>query len=118
MTGAAPIWADVIQFTVDRYQGGSPSEYVRPDTIWSDVICKVGGAEPSERCPKQITEIFAEGQPPVPADEDMWRKVEIDTWTQKKSSMYCSEFTKESWTLNIEDEWARKWLTDSSRGRQ
>lgn len=117
LTGAAPIWADVIQYAIDRYRGGTPSVLVQPSSITSEVICSLSGTRPSEKCPSQKRELYAFDQPPLSADHDLWKKMEIDTWTNKEVSLYCSEYSEEKWTLNVEDEWARKWIKDTSQGR-
>lgn len=118
LTGAAPIWADVIQYAIQRYTGGVPSGIEQPATITNEVICSISGTRPSEKCPSQKGEIFALDRPPLPAEKDLWKKVGIDTWTSKEASLYCTDYNEEKWTLNVSDEWGKKWITDTSAGKE
>jgi hypothetical protein len=82
------------------------------------VICEISGAEPSEWCPKQRSEIFAADQPPLPKEEDLWQRVNIDTWTGLAASAACPDFTDEAFTLNVDDDWARRWIRRDNQGKQ
>jgi penicillin-binding protein 1C len=117
VTGAAPLWADVMQWAIEHYSNGDPSSFTRPDTIEDNVICSISGTEPSPGCPDQSTEIFAQGQPPLDKKQDLWKEVEIDTWTNLKAGPACSEFAEEKLTLNVSDKWAIKWLTKNETGQ-
>ena len=117
VTGAAPIWADVMQWEINRSYGGSPSAFKQPETIEEHIICSISGAKPSEHCPSERAEIFAQGQPPLPEEYDLWREVELDTWTNLRAGPACSEFTEQKLTLNVTDKWAKRWITDSDEGQ-
>ena len=117
VTGAAPLWSDVIQWEINRTMGGNPTGFKRPDSIEDIVICKASGTKPSNRCPDQTTEIFAKGQPPLPKDDDLWQEIAIDTWTNLRAGSACSEFAEEKLTLNVTEKWAKKWIRDEEAGR-
>ena len=117
VTGAAPLWADVIQWEINRTMGGNPTSFIRPDGIEDIVICKTSGTVPSDHCSDQTSEIFAKGQPPLPKKEDFWQEIAIDTWTDLRASSACSEFTEEKLTLNVSEKWARKWIKEENAGR-
>ncbi|MDO9547186.1 MAG: transglycosylase domain-containing protein [Pelolinea sp.] len=117
VTGAAPLWNDVMQWSVNTYQGGAQSKLARPDTIEEKIICAVSGTEPSGKCSNQKTEIFANGQPPLSKEFDLWNEVAIDTWTNLKAGSACSEFTEEKLTINVTEKWAVEWLKDNSSGQ-
>lgn len=117
VTGAAPLWNDVMQWSVKTYQGGIPSKFTRPDTIEEKIICAVSGTEPSEKCSNQKTEIFAKGQTPLNENFDLWKEIAIDTWTNLKAGPACSEFTEEKLTINVTEKWAVKWLQENSSGQ-
>ncbi len=117
VTGAAPLWADVMQWELNRSTGGNPANFTRPNGIEEQVVCAVSGSKPSGRCPGEKTEIFAQGQPPLPETEDLWRELEIDTWTNLRAGSACSEYTEEKLTLNIQDKWAKEWIRDHEQGR-
>jgi penicillin-binding protein 1C len=117
VTGAAPLWANVMQWAVDYYWGGSPSEFVQPDTVQRQTICAASGASPSSNCPSETKELFADGQPPLDKKDDLWKDVEVDTWTNLKASSACSEYVEEKKTVNVSDPWAIKWLTGNDAGK-
>jgi len=116
VSGAAPIWANIMQVGINQLRGGSATSFARPSDVVDMTICSVSGAVPSEYCPSQKTEIFASDQGPLSKDDDLWVKSTIDAWTGLQASPACSEFTKEALTINVEDEDAIKWLkTDAGR---
>lgn len=119
LTGAAPIWADFMEFAVPKVSGGHPTTFDRPAANVIDrVICAVSGTEPSTWCPSQRGEVFAAGQPPLPAGQDLWSKVNFDTWTNLRASGACGNFTEEKMALNVTDPFAVKWILESSDGRK
>jgi penicillin-binding protein 1C len=117
VTGAAPLWANVMQWAVDYYWGGDPSLFTQPDTVQQQVICAATGASPSSNCPSETKELFADGQPPLDKKDDLWKEVEVDTWTNLKASSACSEFVEQKMTINVTDKWAIKWLTENDSGK-
>ena len=117
LTGAAPLWSDVMQWAINTYQNGSPTKISKPDTIEDQIICAVSGTKPSDNCSNQKTEIFTNDQPPLDEEFDLWQEVAIDTWTNLKAGPACSEFTEEKLTLNISEKWAVKWIKDESGGQ-
>jgi penicillin-binding protein 1C len=117
LTGAAPIWSQFMVQAINRLMGGNPSSFVRPPGIVDHIICADSGAEPSEWCPSQKSEVFAADQPPLSKNDDLWQKVNIDTWTGLRESPYCSDFTKEEFALNIKDPFAIRWIQETDQGR-
>lgn len=117
LTGAAPIWAEAMEFAVNRLVGNNPAGFIRPAGIVDKIICSISGTEPSEWCPNQRSEIFAFDQLPLPSSEDLWQKINIDTWTGLRASPACNEFTEEEFVLNVKEKWAVKWIEDTSEGR-
>ncbi len=117
VTGAAPVWAEFMQAAIDRLATGRPSPFTRPAGIVERVICAISGTEPSPNCPTQKTELFAADQLPLPASEDLWKKVLIDTWTGLEASPACDRFTAEKKVLNVTDPWAIRWLKNDPAGQ-
>jgi membrane carboxypeptidase/penicillin-binding protein PbpC len=117
LSGAGPIWAEFMTFAEDYLTGGKPSPFIRPPGIVDRVICAVSGTEPSEWCPEQRSEIFASDQPPKPKQEDLWKKVSVDTWTGLGASEACSEFVAEKFAINVTDDSARDWLKKDPNGK-
>lgn len=117
ISGAAPIWAEYMTYAVPFLTNNSPSFFVRPDGIVDKVICSLSGAEPSQNCPDQRSEIFAKDQPPLPKEEDLWKVAKIDTWTKLTASAACQGFTEDKLMLNVTDKWAIKWINENDAGK-
>jgi membrane peptidoglycan carboxypeptidase len=117
LTGAAPIWHDFMVAAVDYLHGGVPTPFTRPAGIVEHTICASSGAKPSEWCPDQRIEFFAEDQPPRPKEEDLWKEVWVDSYTLLLASPECSDFAEEKLGLNVEDPFAREWIREDERGR-
>lgn len=116
LMGAAPIWAQVMQFGIQDLTGGNPSPFIRPAGIVDRVICSISGTEPSNWCPEQRSEIYASDQLPLPKEKDLWAKVTIDTWTGLTASPACANFTTEKFAINVTDDSAIKWLRQDANG--
>jgi penicillin-binding protein 1C len=117
LTGAAPIWNEVIQFAQERLTGGQPSPVSRPAGVVDRVICSISGSEPSQWCPSQRTELFASDQPPLPKEQDLWRESWVDGFSLELASAECAEFAEEKLGLNVTDPWARIWLEEDDQGK-
>ncbi len=111
-TGAAPIWASFMTYAVPLVSpNNAPSPFIFPPGITERIICTLSGAEPSNWCRGgQRSELFANNQLPLPASQDLFRQTEIDTWTGLIAGNACQGFEKEDLTMNVKDEWGRKWL--------
>jgi penicillin-binding protein 1C len=117
IAGAAPIWNEFMQIAITQLTAGLPTPFTRPPGVVEKVICAVSGAEPSQWCPRQTTELFAADQPPLPKEQDLWQEVIVDTWTGLKASAACADFTDERNVVNVTDPWAKKWLLENPQGQ-
>lgn len=117
VSGAAPIWNEFMNSAIPYLTNNSPADFIRPDGIVEKQVCVYSGTEPSEYCPETRTELFAADQLPPSKDDDLWKKVNIDTWTNLKASSACEGFTKEALTLNVTDKWAKKWINETEQGK-
>jgi penicillin-binding protein 1C len=117
LSGAAPIWNEFMQFAAERLSGNRNIAFTRPADIVDRIICAVSGAQPSEWCPEQKTEIFANDQPPRPPEEDLWKEAWIDTYSLLLASAECNEFVDQELGLNVDDPWAREWLQEDPAGQ-
>jgi hypothetical protein len=95
----------------------SPTSFNRPSGVMDKVICAISGAEPSQWCPQQRSEIFAADQPPQPASEDLWKEAIIDTWSGMVANNSCKDFVDKKMTMNVSDREARFWLRRMDEGR-
>jgi penicillin-binding protein 1C len=118
LTGAAPIWAQFMQIAIQYLTGGNPTPFIKPSGVVERVICSISGTEPSQWCPDQRTEYFAADRPPLPASQDLWQELLIDTWTGLRASPTCSDFTEEQMALNVSEEWARNWIRQEPKGQE
>jgi penicillin-binding protein 1C len=118
LSGAAPIWANVMQTALQKLtQDNGPAQFTRPPGVVEHVICAISGTIPSKWCPRQRGELFAIDQPPLPADQDLWQKATLDTWTGLRASPACSEFIQDRLVLNVSDPFARKWIRKDGQGQ-
>lgn len=117
VTGAAPIWSDIMQTLIPNLTGNNPGSFTPPLGIVQQMICALSGTQPSQYCPQQTIEIYASDQLPLPPKEDFWTEVEIDTWTGLVASNDCSDFKEKNFVANIKDPSAIKWLTESEPGK-
>ncbi|MCX6039428.1 MAG: transglycosylase domain-containing protein [Chloroflexi bacterium] len=119
LTGAGPIWAEFMTFAINRLTGGNPTPFVQPGGIEEYTICTVSGTKPSQWCPSQREEYFTAGQPPLPPEDDLWRKIQVDTWTNLEASPECTDaYIDEYMAINVVEEWARNWIRQDESGQQ
>lgn len=118
VTGAAPIWSEFMQYAVPRLTGGGASQFTRPANVVEKVICVASGSEPSDRCGLQRSEVFAADHLPPNKDNDLWKKVNIDTWTGLTASGDCANYSAEKEALNVTDPFAVRWLRETDEGRE
>lgn len=110
LSGAAPIWAQFMEFAVPYVSNGAPTPFNRPAGIVDKVVCRLSGAEPSNQCNDQYSEVFAFDQPPLPSGEDLIRRVKIDLWTGLEASDACKGPSDQLSVMNVTDTWAREWF--------
>ncbi|MEA4812906.1 MAG: transglycosylase domain-containing protein [Anaerolineaceae bacterium] len=117
VSGAAPVWAQLMVDGIGRYKGGVPSPFVRPPDVVEKIVCSLSGTEPSDKCPGQRSELFASDQLPPPKDQDLWAAVKVDGWTGLKLSEACKDFPQAITAINIKDKSAIAWLsTEQGKG--
>ncbi|MEN6556065.1 MAG: transglycosylase domain-containing protein [Anaerolineaceae bacterium] len=110
ISGAAPIWARVMEDGINLLKGSAATPFTQPQDVVERTICSASGTEPSDYCPSQRTEIFASDQLPPSKEHDLWAKVQIDGWTGLRASAACSDFAREELVVNVSDKDAVRWL--------
>jgi penicillin-binding protein 1C len=118
LTGAGPIWAEVMTYGIYHLTGSNPAPFVQPQGVEVRTICAASGTQPSRWCPSQRQEYFAYDQPPLPPDDDLWREVTFDTWTNLGASSECGGFTEQRLAINVTLEWARNWIYQEDQGKK
>ena len=118
LTGAGPIWNQFMRFAVQYLSGGQSTPFSTPAGIIERVICAISGTEPSEWCPSHRTERFAADQPPLPKEQDMWRKVWVDSYSLELASAECPNFAIEKLGLSVSDPWGRMWIEEEGAGQK
>ena len=110
LSGAAPIWAQFMEFAVPYLTNGNPTPFNYPAGIVEEVVCRLSGTKPSDHCDAQYTEIFAYDQPPLPAKDDLVSRVKIDKWTGLEASEACKGPSENETVMRVTDKWAREWF--------
>jgi penicillin-binding protein 1C len=73
ITGAAPIWHDVMTYL---HAGKPIHEFVEPPDIVHMNVCLASGLLPTPECPQVVREIFIKGNEPTKPD-DIWKPFRI-----------------------------------------
>lgn len=116
LSGAAPAWSKFMQAAVPILTDNQPNAFEIPAGLGETTICAISGAMPSSYCPTSRNEIFALDQPPLSADQDLWRYLPINTWNGKIANQFCPNSVETLMTINVQDPWARHWLQSTSEG--
>lgn len=84
--GAAPIWNRFMQTAL----ANEPvQEFLPPGGVRQYEVCADTGTQPSEACPEHAMHWFAEDQPPLPPEKDLYQTFKID----KVTGQLATEFT-------------------------
>ncbi|MCB9146761.1 MAG: penicillin-binding protein [Anaerolineales bacterium] len=116
LSGAAPVWSQFMEYAVPYLTNYSPTPFTRPNGIVDTIVCRLGGTEPTNECGGQFTEVFAFDQPPLPKEQGLISRVEIDQWTGYQASNACDGPTDDRIVMNVTDPWARNWF-ETEAGR-
>ncbi len=118
VSGAAPIWSEFMIQAVQQLTGNNRAPFVQPSGIMQRLICSISGTEPSKYCLVTRTESFASDQPPLPAEQDLWRDAWIDTFTGLRASAACADHMQQEVVVAVSDPAARLWLEIYPEGKQ
>ncbi len=80
ITGAAPLWRAISDYSHDRFVFG-PNDWTQPDNVVAARVCERSGLRPNDACP-QRTEIFLENTQP-PEVDSYWQTVAVNTQTNQ-----------------------------------
>ncbi|MGB7539031.1 MAG: transglycosylase domain-containing protein [Anaerolineales bacterium] len=118
VSGAAPIWSEFMINAIQQMTGNNPAPFVPPPGIMQKLICAATGAEPGKYCATTRSESFVSDQPPLTADQDLWRDTWIDTFTGLRASAACADYMEQALTISVRDADARLWLAADPFGRE
>lgn len=73
ITGAAPIWHDVMEYV---HQKLPVREFIEPPNITRAAVCLASGLLPTQECPQVVRELFIKGNEPTQPD-NIWKPFRI-----------------------------------------
>lgn len=113
-TGAAPVWNQIME---EIHAGLPVSQFVRPPGISEAEVCNDSGTLPSPECAGRThREIFAPNAPPPPAEQGMFRTLQVDSFTGKLVNEFCPEEPETRTFLVIDDPTAYNWINNTPEG--
>jgi membrane peptidoglycan carboxypeptidase len=115
-TGAAPIWKNVMSAA---HAGLPQQNFPQPQGITDPIeVCRVSGTRPSAACAgNTYWEVFAVNAPPPPAEQDIFRVMQVDDYTGKLVNEYCPNDVVQRTFLAINDPAAFEWINNTPEGR-
>lgn len=73
ITGAAPIWHDVMEYI---HQKLPVREFIEPPNMTRAAVCLASGLLPTQECPQVVRELFIKGNEPTQPD-NIWKPFRI-----------------------------------------
>jgi 1A family penicillin-binding protein len=86
VAGAGPIWN---QFMTAAHTGMAAEPFMPPAGVRQFEVCADTGTLPSDACPEKIVHWFAEDRPPLPKEQDLWRRIRM----VRGADQVATEFT-------------------------
>ncbi len=113
--GAAPVWNEVMEAALANVP---PEPFAQPPNIIQVAVCEDSGTVPSPACEGRThVEIFASSAPPPPADQDIFRVLEVDGYTGKLVNDTCRDDVETRVYLVVDDPSAYEWINSTEEGR-
>ena len=110
---SCPVWSEFMKAAIQSLTAAA--RRLRPSG-WRgrSVVCLFSGAEPSEWCPQQRSEIFAYDQLPLSRNMTCGPR-RASTWTGLRASS-LARISSRKICFNIQDESAVKWILETAEG--
>ncbi|NPV65726.1 MAG: hypothetical protein HPY64_01120 [Anaerolineae bacterium] len=115
LTGAAPIWNAVMTAAIARL---GTQNFPIPPNVGTIEVCADSGTQPSAQCLNRRQELVVTSQLPPGPEQDIYKKVRVDTLTGLLANDFCPNFTEERQFLNISDPTAFDWINNTAAGQQ
>lgn len=113
-TAAAPIWNQIME---EAHAGQPVIQFVRPPGIIDVEVCNDSGTRPSPACAGRTHwEIFTNSTPPLGPEYDIFRTLQVDTYTGKLVNEYCPDEPETRTFLAIDDPTAYNWINNTPDG--
>ncbi len=109
-SGAAQIWN---HFMLAALNDVPAANFSAPPGVRMTEICADTGTLPSEACPERIQFPFADSQPPLPAEQDLWQKVRIDKVTGKLATEFTPPELIEEKVFKVYPEPYKQWAEEN-----
>ncbi|GAB4574445.1 MAG: hypothetical protein Kow0077_21050 [Anaerolineae bacterium] len=114
LSGAGPIWNRVIQAALSRE---APQQFPIPPNVGTIEVCADSGTQPSAECVNRRQELVVTTQLPPGPENDIYKRVRVNTLTRQVANDFCPRFNEERMFLNISDPTAFEWINNTSAGQ-
>ena len=112
--GAAPIWNEVME---SAHAGLAVQQFEQPPNLVQVEVCNDSGTQPSQFCAGRTHwDIFAASAPPPSPDQDIFRKLQVDGYTNRLVNDSCRDDVEERTFLAIDDPTAYDWINNTGEG--
>ena len=118
ITGAAPVWHEIMEKTAAIRPEIRSSQFMRPAGIRDMMICRDTGTLPSADCGTMQWDVFADYQLPPAQNEGLIRTYYADNWSGKLVSAECIAQAELKTFLYVPEKEAQRWIKSTSAGRQ
>ena len=118
ISGAAPVWHDVMEEISKIDPKIRNNQFTRPAGIRDIMICADTGTLPSSDCKNIRWDVFAEFQPPASENEGLIRRYYADTWSGKLVSAECMEQAEIKDFLFVPEKEAQNWIKNTETGKK
>ena len=118
VSGAAPIWRNVMEGAAGFRPDVRSGAFVRPNNMIDAYICSLTGTLPDQNCRQVKLESFANDQPPAAPQDGFIRQVMLDTWSGKIASAECSQHAELKTVLAVQEPEVIYWVKGTAQGRQ
>ncbi len=108
--GAAPIWNRFMQAALAEEP---VVDFTPPPGVEQFEVCADTGAQPSEACPERVKQWFAVDRPPLPPEQDLWRRVRIDKVTGKLATEFTPAQLVEEKVFKVYPPEYRQWAEEN-----
>lgn len=115
ITGAAPIWNQVMLASLQTLQG-QPQGFPVPPQVQQTTICGDFGTQNFQGCRNPRNEFFHQQLPP-PSGDAVLSVIPVDTFSGLRANTFCPQFVEQRVYLNLPDSRVYTWLNTTQQGQ-